>query len=447
MEPTNQALSAEEPLYTDDGTLDIHKRPANKKKTGSNECCQRLAYYGMMSTNLVNYLHDRFGLGNASFSTIYVIGKLVLTFSAVAPGLKHVCHGASDCHPTTGQTAALFIALYLIALGTGGIKPCVSSFFNWFYSSINVGALIASSVLVWIQMNVGWGWGFGIPAVAMIIAIIFSSSVVDGTACKYPVAAPLYSAAVETDSDRIKNLPNSCIHYLEGQIEEFKSVIRLLQVWALLIAFGIHIGPNFKIPSTFLSLFDDLSSIILADVYDGIIVPFARKFTGHKRRFPELQRIGIGLIISIVSMVVAGILEVVRLNMVWINNYYDLETIPLSIFWQVPQYFFIGAAGVFANIGQIEFFYGKAPDAMRSLCLALSLMTNALGNYFSTLLVTIVIKVTTSHGRLGWILDNLNRGHLDYFYWLLTLLILLNFLVYLWIAKRYKYKIVPTNGR
>lgn len=118
-------------------------------------------------------------------------GMSLLTFSAIAPGLKPSC-GANGCYPTSGQTTACFIALYLIALGTGGIKPCVSSFgadqfdenddferkkkssfFNWFYFSINIGSLIASSVLVWIQMNVGWGWGFGVPAVAMVIAIIF----------------------------------------------------------------------------------------------------------------------------------------------------------------------------------------------------------------------------------------------------------------------------------
>lgn len=115
----------------------------------------------------------------------------LLTLSASIPGLKPECYKVS-CHPTTSQSAVLFLALYIIALGTGGIKPCVSSFgadqfdetddferrkkssfFNWFYLSINVGALIASSVLVWIQMNVGWGWGFGIPAVAMAVAVIF----------------------------------------------------------------------------------------------------------------------------------------------------------------------------------------------------------------------------------------------------------------------------------
>ena len=91
----------------------------------------------------------------------------------------------------SSQIGVLYLSLYLIALGTGGIKPCVSSFgadqfdsndpkedrrktsfFNWFYFSINIGALIASSVLVYIQTNVGWGWGFGIPAVAMGLAII-----------------------------------------------------------------------------------------------------------------------------------------------------------------------------------------------------------------------------------------------------------------------------------
>lgn len=201
-----------------------------------------------------------------------------------------------------------------------------------------------------------------------------------------------------------------------------------------------HMGPHFEIPSASLSLFDTLSVIFWAPVYDQIIVPFTRRYTGNERGFTQLQRMGIGLVISIFSMVVAGVLEVARLDVVRKNNYYDLKYIPMSIFWQVPQYFLIGCAEVFTFIGQLEFFYDQAPDAMRSLCSALSLTTVALGNYLSTLLVTIVTKVTTRNGKLGWIPDNLNRGHLDYFYWLLAILSLMNFIVYLWIAKRYTYK-------
>ncbi|KAF5750860.1 Peptide transporter 1 isoform 1 [Tripterygium wilfordii] len=560
---------AEGDIYTKDGTVDFHNNPANKNKTGNwkacrfilgNECCERLAYYGM-GTNLVNYLQLRFNQGNATasknvndwsgtcyltpligafladaylgrfwtiagFVVVYILGLVLLTMSASVGGLTPHCDKDS-CHPTTVQSTVLFIALYMIALGTGGIKPCVSSFgadqfdesddierekkssfFNWFYLSINIGALIAASVLVWIQMNVGWGWGFGVPTVAMAMAIVFFFlgsglyrhqkpggspltrifQVIVVTFKKLNVKVPadkslLYEttdeecniagsrklehteelklfdkAAVETENDQIKGLPSPWRLCTVTQVEELKSIIRLLPIWASGIVFSTvygqmntifvlqgntmdqHMGPHFQIPSASLSLFDTLSVIFWAPVYDQVIVPFARKFTGHERGFTTLQRMGIGLVVSILAMVTAGVLEVVRIDIVKRNNYYDLKTIPMSIFWQVPQYFLIGCAEVFTFIGQLEFFYDQAPDAMRSLCSALSLTTTALGSYLSSLLVTIVTKVTTRHGELGWIPDNLNRGHLDYFYWLLSILSLLNFFVYLLIARSYKYK-------
>jgi len=74
----------------------------------------------------------------------------------------------------------------------GGIKLCVSSFgadkfddtdtdervkkgsfFNWFYFSINIGSFVSSSLIIWIQENIGWGIGFGIPAISMGFAIAF----------------------------------------------------------------------------------------------------------------------------------------------------------------------------------------------------------------------------------------------------------------------------------
>ncbi|KAK9920463.1 hypothetical protein M0R45_029018 [Rubus argutus] len=558
-------MAMAEDEFTQDGTVDIHKNPANRKKTGNwkacrfilgNECCERLAYYGM-STNLVNYLQKQLSMGNvaasnsvtnwsgtcyvtpllgafladaylgrywtiAIFSLIYALGMTFLTLTASVNGLRPSCDNSS-CHATTSQRAVCFVALYMIALGTGGIKPCVSSFgadqfdetdntekekkssfFNWFYLSINIGALIASSVLVWIQMNVGWNWGFGIPAVAMGIAVVFFFlgsplyrlqkpggspltriiQVIVASCRKFNVKIPddkslLYetrdaesniqgSRKLEhTDKlrffdkaavDDMKDLKNSWRLCTVTQVEELKAIIRLLPIWASGIVFAAvysqmstmfvlqgntmdqHMGPKFKIPSASLSLFDTVSVIFWTLVYDLVIVPFARKFTGHPRGFTQLQRMGIGLLISIFSMLVAGILEVVRLGIVQKNNYYDLEYIPMSIFWQVPQYFLIGCAEVFTFIGQLEFFYDQAPDAMRSLCSALSLTTIALGNYLSTLLVTIVTKVTARHGKLGWIPNNLNKGHLDYFYWLLTILSIINFLVYLLIAKWYTYK-------
>lgn len=561
---------AEEDNYTKDGTINYQGNPANKKKTGTwtacpyilgNEFCERLAYYGM-SSNLVVYfkhkLHQSTATASknvlnwsgtcyitpligafladaylgrywtiASFSIIYVIGMTLLTVTASVPGLKPNCSPSGACDPTETQTAVCFLALYIVALGTGGIKPCVSSygadqfddtdehekthkssFFNWFYLSINVGALIAGSILVWIQENIGWGVGFGIPAAAMAIAVVsfFSgtrlyrnqkpggspltrmSQVVVASLKKYRVQVPadkslLYEiadgesgiqgsrkldhtkdlsffdkAAVEIQSDHIKDSPDPWKLCTVTQVEELKAIIRLLPVWATGIIFSAvysqmgslfvvqgesmdpHMGRHFEIPSASLSSFDTISVIFWVPIYDRIIVPVARKFTGHSNGITQLQRMGIGLFISIFAMLSAGILEVVRLGIVKRHNYYDHDRIPLSIFYQVPQYFIIGCAEVFIFIGQLEFFYEQAPDAMRSFCSALSLTTVALGNYLSSLLVTIVTDVSTRGGKPGWIPDNLNLGHLHYFFFLLAILSVLNLVAFLFVAKWYTYK-------
>ena len=123
---------------------------------------------------------------------------LSLTLSASVPALKPPpCVGLVCPEPSTAQFAIYFFSLYLIALGTGGIKPCVSSFgadqfddtdpiermrkgsfFNWFYFCINIGAFVSGTFLVWIQDNRGWGLGYGIPTLFMALAIgsFFSGS-------------------------------------------------------------------------------------------------------------------------------------------------------------------------------------------------------------------------------------------------------------------------------
>ncbi|XP_071719885.1 protein NRT1/ PTR FAMILY 8.1-like [Rutidosis leptorrhynchoides] len=565
----NSTVDLQEEIYTKDGTVDYQNNPADKRITGTwracpfilgNECCERLAYYGM-STNLLLYFKNNLhqhsataskNLSNwsgtcyltpllgaffadaylgrywtiAIFSIIYVLGMALLTISASVPGLKPTCVSKENCHATGADIAVTYLALYLVALGTGGIKPCVSSygadqfddsdevekkhkssFFNWFYFSINIGALLASSLLVWIQDNVGWGWGFGIPTVAMAIAVgsFFSGTrlyrnqkpggspftricqVIVASWRKRGVRVPddksslyettnatstiegsrkldhtkdfsfLDKAAVELRSDQVKASIDPWRLCTVTQVEEFKSIIKLLPIWATTIIFAtvysqmsnlfvlqgsyMDITINkFEIPPASLSIFDTLSVLFWVPVYDFVIVPYARRFTGHKTGITQLQRMGIGLVISIFAMLSAGILEVIRLGIVKRNNYYDLENMPMSIFWQVPQYFLIGCAEVFTFIGQLEFFYDQAPDSMRSLCSALSLTTVALGNYLSSLLVTIVMGISTKGGKPGWIPDNLNRGSLQNFFWLLSVLSALNLVAYLLVARWYTYK-------
>lgn len=214
---------------------------------------------------------------------------------------------------------------------------------------------------------------------------------------------------------------------------------------------NVSMGPNFNIPAASLSIFDTLSVIVCVPLYDRVLVPIVRRRTGHVRGFKQLHRMGIGLVISTFSMVAAAIVEIERLksakrhNLLGTNAQEDPLPVPISIFWQIPQYFLIGAAEVFTFIGQLEFFYDQAPDAMRSLCSALSLTTVALGNYLSTVIVTIVTRVSTKNGKPGWIPNNLNRGHLDYFFWTLAVLSVLNFGFYLACAHWYQYKRVNAS--
>lgn len=116
-----------------------------------------------------------------------------LTVSAVLPKLRPPpCKSGEACEEAdSGQLAVLYISLLLSALGSGGYRPCIVSFgadqfdennpkekvttwkfFNWYYFCMGVSILLANTVIVYIQDNVGWGWGLGIPTIAMFVSIL-----------------------------------------------------------------------------------------------------------------------------------------------------------------------------------------------------------------------------------------------------------------------------------
>jgi hypothetical protein len=92
------------------------------------------------------------------------------------------------------------------------------------------------------------------------------------------------------------------------------------------------------------------------------------------------------------------------------------------------------------SIGHLEFFYDQSPESMRSTATALFWTSISAGNYLSTFLVSTIHKVTSKDGHHNWLPSNLNRGRLEYFYWLITLLQLFNLLYYLVCARFYTYK-------
>ncbi|KAL2512972.1 Protein NRT1/PTR FAMILY 8.1 [Abeliophyllum distichum] len=541
------------------GCVDYKGRTADKQTTGGwkaspfiivNEVAERLAFFAI-AVNMVAYLvremhqtlpnaatHVTDWIGAAYvltllgafladaylgrfrtiiiFSCVYSVGMVLLTLSASIESLHPPKCTKKPCIPaSTSQTSILYCSLALIALGTGGIKPCVSSFgadqfdmsdekevvkkysfFNWFFFAINMGALLGITLLVYIQVEFGWTWGFAIPTVAMFCSVLILAAGFP----KYRYQKPTGSVFTRFFQVVVASFRNHCkgvevgrggdlfevntresdifgarklahteqyrfldkaavVRDVEGntknrwrlctvtQVEEFKSFIRILPIWASTIALSISfaqlstfflsqaakmdrkLGPHFEIPSGSVPVFSAINALILVPVYEKLIVPYLRIKTGHPRGITSLQRMGIGLFVSILALFSAALVEKMRRN--------HSNPSSLSVFWLFPQCFLIGTAEVFTYVGQLEFFYDEATDGTRSISSALFLSEIGIGSWISTAIVKI-IEGATGGEKKGWLRDDLNKSKLDYFYWILTGISGLNFLVYILVAWKYK---------
>ncbi|KAJ3703511.1 hypothetical protein LUZ61_007216 [Rhynchospora tenuis] len=195
-----------------------------------------------------------------------------------------------------------------------------------------------------------------------------------------------------------------------------------------------HFG-SLNIPAASLSSFNVLAVVVFAPIYERIIVPVACKITKTEGGISHLQRAGIGLLFVILAMLSAAIVETKRLQIARDEGLmHQNVAVPMIIFWQIPQYVLAGIGDMLNQIGMLEFFYDQAPDSMRSLCLALGLLTVSLGSYITSFIFTVVNWVT------GWMPENLNEGHLDRLFLLFSGLSLFNLVVFAYFASRYRYK-------
>lgn len=114
---------------------------------------------------------------------------------------------------------------------------------------------------------------------------------------------------------------------------------------------------------------------------------------------------------------------------------------PMTIAWLIPQYFITGLMEFFLTIGQLEFFYDQAPEHMRSMGITLFLTDIGGGHLWASSLVKLVVSVT-GRSHQPWIVNNINKCQLHYFYWLLAGQMALALIFYLVIAQHYEYKVV-----
>ncbi|XP_022868381.1 protein NRT1/ PTR FAMILY 4.5-like isoform X2 [Olea europaea var. sylvestris] len=247
------------------------------------------------------------------------------------------------------------------------------------------------------------------------------------------------------------------------QVEEVKVLTRMLPIIASTIimntclaqlqTFSVQQGNamnrylgSFEVPAASIPFIPLLFMIILIPVYELTFVPFARKITKHPTGISQLQRIGVGLVLSAISMAVAAIVEVKRKQKSLKNPLKDPSK-DISLFWLSFQYGIFGIADMFTLVGLLEFFYKEAPSGMRSLSTSFTWISLSFGYFLSTIFVDTINAVTKkiTPSKQGWLQGYLDENNLNLFYWFLAILSVLNFFNYLYWATWYKYKPEDTN--
>ncbi|KAK7283938.1 hypothetical protein RIF29_13688 [Crotalaria pallida] len=243
------------------------------------------------------------------------------------------------------------------------------------------------------------------------------------------------------------------------QVEEVKLVLRLIPIWLSCVMFTVvqaqghtyfikqgdtmnrSIGSHFQVPPAAMQGLTGIIILFAVPTYDRVFMPLAKKFTGHPTGITVLQRIGVGLFLSLITMVVAALVEAKRVG---VARHYDLldnpkAVLPMKIWWLLPQYIITGVSDAFAIVGLQELFYDQMPDKLRSMGAAAYISIVGVGNFVSIAIIDIVVEITTRAGG-PWLGKNINRAHLDYFYWALAVLSAISLCAYLWLAKVYVYK-------
>ncbi|KAG5379026.1 hypothetical protein IGI04_026868, partial [Brassica rapa subsp. trilocularis] len=372
------------------------------------------------------------------------------------------------------------------------------SFFNWWFMTLSAGITLSFLVVVYVQDNISWALGFGIPCLFMVMALALF--LLGRKTYRYPkedhkeknALARIGRVFVTAYKNRKLNLADpglgeslledgssqKCRGWLEclgkallpgeggvepcnrKDVEDAMALVRLIPIWITSVISTIpyaqystfftkqgvtvdrKILPGFEIPPASFQSFIGVSILISVPTYERVFLPLARYITKKPFGITMLQRIGAGMVLSSFNMVVAALVETKRLEIAKEYGLVDRPdaTVPMSIWWFVPQYILLGMIDVFSLVGTQEFFYDQVPTELRSIGLALSLSAMGLSSFLSGFLITVINWVTGKDGGDSWFNTNLNRAHVDYFYWLLAAFTAAGFLAFLFFSRLYVYR-------
>ncbi|MDX1680949.1 MAG: POT family MFS transporter [Akkermansiaceae bacterium] len=372
-----------------------------------NEAAERFSFYGMkavLAIFMVNYLHLMDGPSGAGMSDAEATEQVHLFTFAVylTPFLGAVLsdaflgkyrtiillslvycagHAALACMGWMGSSPVWLVAgLAMIALGSGGIKPCVSAHvgdqfgarnahllskvFNGFYFSINLGAFASTLLTPWLLEWYGPHWAFGVPGVLMALATLL----------------------FWMGRKRFIHVPakgwNVFISEVTGS--GLKVILKLIPLYLFVAMFWALFDQT---ASRFIFQAQDMDLQFLGvewlpsqvqamnPVFILIFIPLFA-FLGYPMldrlwKLTPLRKIGIGLFLMALSFAMASVVQT------WIDG----GARP-NIGWQIGVIALLTAAEVMVSIVALEFAYTQAPKTMKSLMMCFYLGSVAMGNLF-----------------------------------------------------------------
>ncbi|XP_075522508.1 protein NRT1/ PTR FAMILY 1.2-like [Primulina tabacum] len=401
-----------------------------------------------------------------------------LCCSLMVPQFVFLCSALGLISIGSGGVRSSSLAFGANQLRKGNLKKtsCVKdSYFSWYYVSYTFSVLVAYTCVVYIQDNLGWRVGFAVPALLMLLAVFlfFSASlwyIKPGS--KTSLVTDLIKVVVasyrnrhfklsdRTDvvyhhnngssnippSRKLRFLNKACIvedpHYgttangvasnswtlcTVDQVEELKSLLRVLPIWSSGMIMYVNICQtsfavlqaasmnrkisSFEFPAASFTTFTALSVIIWVILYDRVFLPLASRVRGRRVRISTKTRMGFGIFLSFISMLVTAAVESIRRAVPAAN---------MSAIWLLPQYCLTGFAEASNVIAQSEFYFSELPRSMWSIAASMNGIGLAVANLVASFILNSINMISKAGGQESWISNDIDKGHYDYYYLILA---------------------------